>query len=169
MMKNITIIIPVYNEELSINSLYSELKSVADNHFNEYEVIYSVEFNISPPSEIGKAENITLYRDYSFDENQVMGNTDREDSIKKEMISTAATLIINKLIKLSCNSQKIVSINKLLESLSYKSIVNRGYSVIKNSKEKILKSKKDILSDKKLIIETKFGILQSDLSTEKNE
>jgi len=65
---------------------------------NEYEVIYSVEFNISPPSEIGKAENITLYRDYSFDENQVMGNTNREDSIKKEMISTAATLIINKLI-----------------------------------------------------------------------
>ena len=40
MMKNITIIIPVYNEELSINSLYSELKSVADNHFNEYEVIF---------------------------------------------------------------------------------------------------------------------------------
>ncbi len=64
---------------------------------------------------------------------------------------------------------KIISINKLLESLSYKSIINRGYSVIKNSKEKVLKSKKDILSDKKLIIETKFGILQSDLSTEKNE
>ena len=39
-MKNITIIIPVYNEELSINSLYSELKSIADNHFNEYEVIF---------------------------------------------------------------------------------------------------------------------------------
>ena len=62
-----------------------------------------------------------------------------------------------------------IAIFKLLESLSYKSIINRGYSVIKNSKEKVLKSKKDILSDKKLIIETKFGILQSDLSTEKNE
>ena len=27
-----------------------------------------------------------------------MGNTDREDVIKKEMVSTAATLILNKLI-----------------------------------------------------------------------
>jgi len=65
---------------------------------NEYEIIYSIDFNISAPSEIGTVENITLYRDYSFDENQVMGNTDREDSIKKEMISTAATLIINKFV-----------------------------------------------------------------------
>ena len=40
MMKNITIIIPVYNEELSIHSLYSELKPITDNHFNEYEVIF---------------------------------------------------------------------------------------------------------------------------------
>ena len=64
---------------------------------NEFEVIYSVDFNISAPSEIGTVENITLYRDYSFDENQVMGNTGREDTIKKEMVSTVATLIINKL------------------------------------------------------------------------
>ena len=39
-MKNITIIIPVYNEELSINSLYNELKHITDNYFNEYEVIF---------------------------------------------------------------------------------------------------------------------------------
>ena len=39
-MKNITIIIPIYNEELSINSLYNEIKSVADNDFNQYEIIF---------------------------------------------------------------------------------------------------------------------------------
>ena len=39
-MKNITIIIPVYNEELSINSLYIEIKSIVDTHFDEYEVIF---------------------------------------------------------------------------------------------------------------------------------
>jgi len=75
--------------QLSINLL---------GRVNEYEVVYSVQFNISAPSEIGKVENITLYRDYSFDENQVMGNSSREDAIKKEMVSTAATLILNKLI-----------------------------------------------------------------------
>ena len=40
MMKNITIIIPVYNEELSINSLYDELVPIINNNFNEYEVIF---------------------------------------------------------------------------------------------------------------------------------
>ena len=39
-MKNITIIIPVYNEELSINSLYNELVSIINTNFNEYEVIF---------------------------------------------------------------------------------------------------------------------------------
>ena len=43
-------------------------------------------------------DRITLYRDYSFDENNVMGNTDREVDIKKGMMSTASTLILNTLI-----------------------------------------------------------------------
>ena len=46
-------------------------------------------------------DRVTLYRDYSFDENNVMGNSDREDDIKKGMISTASTLIFNKLIALT--------------------------------------------------------------------
>jgi len=49
------------------------------------------------------SERITLYRDYSFDENNVMGNTDREDYIKKDMMSTASTLIFNKLKALTNN------------------------------------------------------------------
>jgi len=39
-MKNITIIIPIYNEELSIDSLYNEIKVIVDNNFNEYEIIF---------------------------------------------------------------------------------------------------------------------------------
>ncbi len=41
---------------------------------------------------------MSLYRDYSFDENNIMGNTDREAQIKKEMTSNAASLIFTKLI-----------------------------------------------------------------------
>ena len=78
-------------------------------------------------------------------------------------------LIKSKNMYFDVQKDKILSVNKLLESLSYKSIINRGYSVIKNSKEKVLKSEKDILSDKKLIIESKFGILKTNLSSEKNE
>ena len=40
MQKNISIIVPIYNEELSINSLYHEIKSVALDAFNEYEIIF---------------------------------------------------------------------------------------------------------------------------------
>ena len=40
MQKNISIIIPVYNEELSINSLYNEIKSIVKDNFNLHEIIF---------------------------------------------------------------------------------------------------------------------------------
>ena len=64
---------------------------------NEYELIYSVDFELQMPEQKPIRDRITLYRDYSFDENNVMGNSDREDYIKKGMTSTASTLIFNKL------------------------------------------------------------------------
>tara|TARA_B100001564_G_scaffold357590_1_gene374228 strand:+ start:1022 stop:1525 length:504 start_codon:yes stop_codon:yes gene_type:complete len=64
---------------------------------NEYELIYNTVYQINLPNDEVLYDSITLYRDYSFDENNVMGNSDRENQIKDEMISTAATLIFNKL------------------------------------------------------------------------
>ena len=93
---------------------------------------------------------------------QLNSTNDHLKNLNKRLIKSKDTYF-------NTQRDKIVSINKLLESLSYKSIINRGYSVVKNSKEKVISSKKDILSDKKLIIETKFGTLRSDLATEKNE
>lgn len=40
MQKNISIIIPIYNEELSINSLYEEIKTIVIDAFNQYEIIF---------------------------------------------------------------------------------------------------------------------------------
>ena len=65
---------------------------------NEYELIYSVNFELKVPNEKSIKDKIILYRDYSFDENNVMGNSDREDDIKKGMMSTASTLIFNRLV-----------------------------------------------------------------------
>jgi LPS-assembly lipoprotein len=64
---------------------------------NEYELIYDVRYEINSPNEKNLSDTIILYRDYSFDENNVMGNSDREDDIQEDMISTASTLIFNKL------------------------------------------------------------------------
>ena len=65
---------------------------------NEYELIYDVYFELKVPNKKSIKDRVTLYRDYSFDENNVMGNSDREGDIKKGMMSTASTLIFNKLI-----------------------------------------------------------------------
>ena len=40
MKKNISIVIPIYNEELSIKPLYLELKQVLFENFNKYEIIF---------------------------------------------------------------------------------------------------------------------------------
>tara|TARA_Y100000746_G_scaffold232496_1_gene249571 strand:- start:371 stop:1303 length:933 start_codon:yes stop_codon:yes gene_type:complete len=40
MQKNISIIVPIYNEELSINSLYEEIKTIVLDTFNQYEIIF---------------------------------------------------------------------------------------------------------------------------------
>ena len=40
MQKNISIIVPIYNEELSINSLYHEIKNTVLNSFNFHEIIF---------------------------------------------------------------------------------------------------------------------------------
>ena len=40
MQKNISIIVPIYNEESSINSLYEEIKTIVLDTFNQYEIIF---------------------------------------------------------------------------------------------------------------------------------
>jgi len=71
---------------------------------NEYEIIYTVNFQINSPLEKSSTDSITLYRDYSFDENNIMGNSDREEYIQNQMMSTASTLIFHKLIAKINNS-----------------------------------------------------------------
>ena len=86
----VKIISEVFNRrQLSIN---------ISGRVNEYELIYNVTYQISSPDAKSKQEKLSLYRDYSFDENNVMGNADREAQIKKEMTSNAASLIFIKLI-----------------------------------------------------------------------
>jgi len=70
---------------------------------NEYELIYEVNFELKVPNKEAVKDRIILYRDYSFDENNVMGNSDREEYIKKGMMSTVSTLVFNKFIALTKN------------------------------------------------------------------
>ena len=61
---------------------------------------------------------------------------------------------------ISSKRDKINGLNKLIESLSYKSVINRGYAVIRNSSKKPVQKSRDILSDRKINIELKDGIIE---------
>ena len=58
---------------------------------------------------------------------------------------------------------------KLLESMSYKSVLNRGYSVTKNLKNRVIKSKKDLEHDTDIIIETSFAKISAEVKEIKDE
>ena len=63
-------------------------------------------------------------------------------------------------------SNRVNSVSKLLESLSYKSVIKRGFAVIRNSSNKVIGKKTDIIRDNKLSIETKFGIIKAEIKDE---
>ena len=66
---------------------------------------------------------------------------------------------------ISSRIEKINSVSKLIESLSYKSVINRGYAVIRNSNRKPVQKISDILSDNEINIELKDGILEGKIDS----
>ncbi len=66
---------------------------------------------------------------------------------------------------ISSRIEKINSMSKLIESLSYKSVINRGYAVIRNSNNKPVQKISDILSDNEINIELKDGILEGKIDS----
>ena len=66
---------------------------------------------------------------------------------------------------ISSRIEKINSVSKLIESLSYKSVINRGYAVIRNSKKKPVQKISDILIDNEINIELKDGILEGKIDS----
>ena len=80
-------------------------------------------------------------------------------SLKNQLTNNSKT-------NLSTQSNRVLSASKLLESLSYKSIIKRGFSVVRNSSNVILTKKTDVLNDKKLNVETKFGTINVTVDNE---
>jgi len=97
--------------------------------------------------------------------------------ILEEQVNNFQQKLISKFDKLNSTTNLFVEnmrnqINyneKLLESMSYKSVLNRGYSVTKNLKNKVIKSKKDIEHDTDIIIETSFAKISAEVKEIKDE
>ena len=97
--------------------------------------------------------------------------------ILEEQVNNFQQKLISKFDKLNSSTNLFVEnmrnqINyneKLLESMSYKSVLNRGYSVTKNLKNRVIKSKKDIEHDTDIIIETSFAKISAEVKEIKDE
>ena len=97
--------------------------------------------------------------------------------ILEEQVNNFQQKLISKFDKLNSTTNLFVEnmrnqINyneKLLESMSYKSVLNRGYSVTKNLKNRVIKSKKDIENDTNIIIETSFAKISAEVKEIKDE
>ncbi len=83
-------------------------------------------------------------------------------SSKVELISLEESLLKAKNILVERLQKELDHKSMLLESLSYKSVLKRGYSVTRSS-NKIIKSKKDLKDESELIIETNFATLKAKL------
>ena len=83
-------------------------------------------------------------------------------SSKVKLISLEESLLKAKNILLERLQKELDNKSMLLESLSYKSVLKRGYSVTRSS-NKIIKSKKDLKDESELIIETNFATLKAKL------
>ena len=83
-------------------------------------------------------------------------------SSKVKLISLEESLLKAKNILVERLQKELDNKSTLLESLSYKSVLKRGYSVTRSS-NKIIKSKKDLKDESELIIETNFATLKAKL------
>ena len=83
-------------------------------------------------------------------------------SSKVKLISLEESLLKAKNILVERLQKELDNKSMLLESLSYKSVLKRGYSVTRSS-NKIIKSKKDLKVESELIIETNFATLKAKL------
>ena len=83
-------------------------------------------------------------------------------SSKVELISLEESLLKAKNILVERLQKELDNKSMILESLSYKSVLKRGYSVTRSS-NKIIKSKQDLKDESELIIETNFATLKAKL------
>ena len=83
-------------------------------------------------------------------------------SSKVKLISLEESLLKAKNILVERLQKELDNKSTLLESLSYKSVLKRGYSVTRSS-NKIIRSKQDLKDESELIIETNFATLKAKL------
>ena len=159
------------NEELLINlkdfqkDLRDSINSNLENKLSSFKNISDklpVSLKLFIKSLLSEFKEITQSLNYRILEEQV-NNFQQKLISKYDKLNSSTNLFLE-------NMRNQINYNeKLLESMSYKSVINRGYSVTKNLKNKVIKSKKDIEHDTDIIIETSFAKISAEVKEIKDE
>ena len=159
------------NDELLINlkdlqkDLRDSINSNLENKLSSFKNLSDklpVSLKLFIKSLLSEFKEITQSLNYRILEEQV-NNFQQKLISKFDKLNSSTNLFLE-------NMRNQINYNeKLLESMSYKSVLNRGYSVTKNLKKKVIKSKKDIEHDTDIIIETSFAKISAEVKEIKDE
>ena len=159
------------NDELLINlkdlqkDLRDSINSNLENKLSSFKNLSDklpVSLKLFIKSLLSEFKEITQSLNYRILEEQV-NNFQQKLISKFDKLNSSTNLFLE-------NMRNQINYNeKLLESMSYKSVINRGYSVTKNLKNKVIKSKKDIEHDTDIIIETSFAKISAEVKEIKDE
>jgi len=157
----------------SINSCINIAKERVVNVqklFPSYEYLFSTKTNDLNSLAHRLPGALKLYIQKEMTNYKNIGSKLSLNTLKEKIKNSQSNLLIStkQLVKVNKNnfnnlSNRLNSTNKLLESLSYKSVIKRGFSVARNSSNKIISEKTDIIEDNRINIETKFGIIQTEV------
>ena len=159
------------NDELLINlkdlqkDLRDSINSNLENKLSSFKNLSDklpVSLKLFIKSLLSEFKEITQSLNYRILEEQV-NNFQQKLISKFDKLNSSTNLFVE-------NMRNQINYNeKLLESMSYKSVLNRGYSVTKNLKNRVIKSKKDIEHDTNIIIETSFAKISAEVKEIKDE
>ena len=146
-------------------NLFDSINNYIEDNFKLYQNLSDrlpVSLKLYTKSLLSEFKDLTQSLNYRILEEQI-NNYQERLYVSVENLNKSTKLYFE-------NMYKLVSQNKkLLDNMSYKSVLNRGYSVIKNSKNKIITSTSDLEKDERIVAETSFAKIRAKVEGIENE
>ena len=146
-------------------NLFDSINNYIEDNFKLYQNLSDrlpVSLKLYTKSLLSEFKDLTQSLNYRILEEQI-NNYQERLYVAVESLNKSTKLYFENIYKLLSQNKK------LLDNMSYKSVLNRGYSVIKNSKNKIITSTSDLEKDERIVAETSFAKIRAKVEGIENE
>ena len=146
-------------------NLFDSINNYIEDNFKLYQNLSDrlpVSLKLYTKSLLSEFKDLTQSLNYRILEEQI-NNYQERLYVSVESLNKSTKLYFENMYKLLSQNKK------LLDNMSYKSVLNRGYSVIKNSKNKIITSTSDLEKDARIVAETSFAKIRAKVEGIENE